>query len=82
MNREGFKGDPEYVPAIKEMKPPTSKKELQSLIGRLVWIRQFLETHLHERMRSDTFSGLMAPLHKLNKANKAFTWTEKADKAF
>ena len=51
------------------MKPPTSKKELHSLIGCLVLIRQFLETRLDERIRSDTFSNLM------------FTWTEKADKA-
>ena len=79
---DGFKADPEYVCANKEMEPPTTKKALQSLIGRLVWIRQFLETRLHERIRSDTFSNLMGPIHELNKANKAFTWTERANKAF
>jgi len=82
VTNEGFKADPEYVRAIKEMRPPTSKKALQSLIGRLVWIRQFLETRLHEQIRSDTFSNLMSPIHELNKANRAFLWTEEADKAF
>ena len=49
VNSKGFKADPEYVPAIREMSPASiSKKELQSFIGRLVWIRQFLETRLHE----------------------------------
>ena len=64
------------------MKPPTSKKELQSLIGRLVWIIQFLETRLHEQIRYDMFSSLMSPIHELNKVNKPFAWTERADKAF
>ena len=64
------------------MRPPTSKKEIQSLIGRLVWIRKFLETRLDKQIRSDTFSNLMRPIHELNKTNKTFTWTEKEDKTF
>ena len=82
VNSEGFKDDPEYVLAIKEIEPPTSRKELQSLIGRLVWIRQFLETRLYEKIKSDTFSNLMGPIHELNKTNKTFTWTERADMVF
>ena len=76
---DGFKDDPEYVRAIREMEPSTTKKALQSLISRLVWIRQFLETRLLERIRSDTFSNLKGPIHE---SNKAFTWTERANKAF
>ena len=45
---DGFWADPEYVRAIMEKKPPTSKKEQQSLICRLVCIRQFLEMRLDE----------------------------------
>ena len=78
----GFKVDPEYISAIREMEPLISKKALQSLISCLVWIRQFLETCLDKQIRSDTFSNLTRSIHKLNKANKAFIWTEKADKAF
>ena len=82
VNSKGFKTDPEYVRAIREMKPPTSKKELQSLISRLMCIRPFLETRLHEQIRYDMFSGLMSPIHEFNKVTKPFAWTERADKAF
>ena len=40
VNSKGFKADSEYVRTIREMKHPTSKKKLQGLIGRLVWIRR------------------------------------------
>ena len=82
VNSKGSKADPEYVRAIREMKALTPKKELQSLIGRLVWIRQFLETRLHEQIRHDIFSSLMSPIHELNKVNNPFAWTERTDKAF
>ena len=82
VNNKGFKTNPAYIQAIREMKPPTSEKELQSLIGRLVRIRKFLETRLHEQIRYDMFSSLMSPIHELNKVNKPFAWTERADKAF
>ena len=39
VNSKGFKAGLEYVRAIRKIKPPTSKKELQNLIGCLVWIR-------------------------------------------
>ena len=68
----------EYV----DMKPPTMRKELQSLIGRLVWIRQFIETRLNESIRTDMFSNLMAPINELNKPGWTFVWTEGANKAF
>ena len=75
--QQGIQGRP-----IREMKPPTSKKELQSFIGRFVWIRQFLETRLHEQIRYDMFSSVMSRIHELNKVNKPFAWIERADKAF
>ena len=82
MNSDGFKADPEYVRAIIDMKPPTTRKELQSLIGRLVWIRQFIETRLNESIRTDMFSNLMAPINELNNPGRTFIWTEGANKAF
>ena len=71
VNSKGFKADSEYVRAIREMKPPTSKKELQSFIGRLVWIRQFLETCLHEQIRYGMFSSLMSSIHELKSTNRS-----------
>ena len=82
VNSDGFKADPEYVRAIIDMRPPTTRKELQSLIGRLVWIRQFIETRLNESIRTDMFSNLMAPINELNKPGRTFVWTEGANKAF
>ena len=82
VNSDGFKADPEYVRAIIDMKPPTTRKELQSLIGHLVWIRQFIETRLNESIRTDMFSNLMAPINELNKPGRTFVWTEGANKAF
>ena len=82
MNSDGFKANPEYVRAIIDMKPPTTRKELQSLIGRLVWIRQFIETRLNESIRTDMFSNLMAPINELNKPGRTLVWTEGANKAF
>ena len=82
VNSKGFKADPAYVHAIREMKPLKSKKELQNLLSRFVWIRQFLETRLHEQIRYDMFSSLLSPIHELNKVNNPFAWTERADKAF
>ena len=82
VNNEGFRADPEYTRAITEMSPPTTKKELQSFIGRLVWIRQFLETNVDEHVQTTAFSKLMAPIHELNRETKSFIWTERANIAF
>ena len=72
MNSDRFKANPEYVRAIINMKPPTTRKELQSLIRRLVWIQQFIETRLNESIRTDMFSNLMAPINELNKPGQTF----------
>ena len=82
IDHKGFRADPEYTKAITEMSPPTTRKELQSFIGRLVWIRQFLETNVDEHLRTTSFSKLMAPIHELNRSTKSFSWTEKANTAF
>ena len=37
---------------------------------------------LNEQIKYDMFSSLMSPIHELNKVNKTFPWTERADKAF
>ena len=77
-----FRADPKCVKAIREMKPPTTRKELRSLIGRLIWIRQFLETKLYGSIRTDTFSQLLAPIHALNRDNIKFIGTDDAHRAF
>ena len=54
------------ITAIDKVVPPTSKKELQSLIGKINFIRRFI-SNLSERMRPFT------PLLKL-KVDQEFVW--------
>ena len=82
VSKDGYSPNPKYVQGIMDMNSPTSKQELLKMIGRLVWIRSFLETRLHEKVKSSTFAELMKPLHKLNKGNEPFQWTDEANKAF
>jgi hypothetical protein len=55
------------------MKAPLNKKELQSLIGKINFIRRFI-SNLSERIQPFT------PLLKLN-ANQKFVWGEEQQKA-
>merc|ERR1711914_56622 len=64
------------------MKSPTTRQENLKLVGRLVWIRQFLETRLYEEVKSSTFAELMKPIHHLNKSSVPFEWTQEAEEAF
>ena len=79
---DGFKPNSKYVQGIMDMQPPTSKDENLKFVGKLTWIRQFLETRLCERVRSSSFSELMKPIHALNKSGIVFAWTPEADRAF
>ena len=60
--------------AIDEVVPPTNKTQLQSLIGKINFIRKFI-SNLSERMLS------FSPLLKL-KANQEFRWDDVQHKAF
>ena len=83
VDESGYKPNPEYVEGINHITPPTTKKELKSLIGRLTWIRQFCETRLDEPVKGSTFADLMKPVHELTKDDtmrKEF-WNKEADRA-
>ena len=80
VSSDGYRPNPEYVEGINNIRPPTNKKELRSLIGRLTWIRQFCETRLHEPVRGSTFADLMKDIHQLSKENSPEIWNKKADK--
>ena len=82
ITEDGYRPNPEYAQGVMDMNPPTSKQENLKLVGRLTWIRQFLEVKLLEKVRSSTFAELMKPIHNLNKADVVFEWTEEANKAF
>ena len=82
VGKEGFSPNPKYVQGIMDMKSPTTRQENLKLVGRLVWIRQFLETRLYEEVKSSTFAELMKPIHHLNKSSVPFEWTQEAEEAF
>jgi len=82
INKDGFTADPEYVEAIRHLPPPTNRRELQAVIGRIVWLRHFVETRVGERVRLNNFSHLLKELNLLNRKDKKFEWTDKAEIAF
>ena len=84
VTRKGFRADPAHVQGITEMPAPTSLKELQMTIGRIVWMRHFVETRVGERARLTNFSTLISHMNLLNRKEnrKSFTWTPEADAAF
>ena len=79
---DGFKPNPEYVAAVKNMAPPTTRKELQSCLGRLNWLRKFIETQIGEEIANKCFANLMNTLNKLNRKDRKFSWSAEANEVF
>ena len=80
ISQKGMRPIPEYVEGLKCIKPPTTDKELKSLIGRLVWLKSFIGTRLGESVKICSFSNLMEPIFELTRKS-TFDWTDSADKA-
>ena len=81
ITKNGYSADPQYVQGILDMKSPTNKDENMKLVGRLVWIKSFIETRLFEKVNTSNYAELMKPIHDLNKGSDAFKWTDEAEKA-
>ena len=82
VNSRGYSANPDYVKDILMMPSPTSRKELQRLIGSMVWRRHFWEPRGGEHIKACTFAQIAATLHELNRANQKFEWTPAAEAAF
>ena len=84
IDRSGYSLVKEYVDAIKDLRAPTTKKEVLSLIGRVVWLKELVGTRMYEKVSVTSFSHLFSELHKLrNDAdNKNVIWTREADAAW
>ena len=80
ISQKGMRPIPEYVEGLQSIKPPTTDKELKSLIGRLVWLKSFIGTRLGESVKICSFSNLMEPIFELTRKS-TFDWTSSADKA-
>ena len=72
ISKDGLKPDPEKVSAIKNMPKPTSKAELQTLLGFINYLSKFLPK----------LSDVSAPLRELTVGQSKFTWAKQHDKAF
>ena len=81
MSKEKIEPCQEYIDGVNQMRPPTTKKGLQSLIGTLVWLRTFIGCKMGGRVGLESFSHLMNPIMTCNN-DKKFAWTDAATAAF
>ncbi|PIK36097.1 hypothetical protein BSL78_27073 [Apostichopus japonicus] len=70
LSAEGVAPDPAKVSAIKELKAPTNKQELQSLLGLVQYLSKFAK-----------LSPLTEPLRKLLQKDSVFEWTQSHEAA-
>ena len=82
ISEKGFTADPEYVEAIRHLPAPTTRRELQATIGRVVWMRHFIETRVGERVKTNNFATLIRELNKLNRKDTKFEWSREAHDAY
>ncbi|PIK59033.1 hypothetical protein BSL78_04060 [Apostichopus japonicus] len=70
LSADGIAPDPAKVSAIRNLKAPSTKQELQSLLGLVQYLAKFAK-----------MSQLTEPLRKLLQNDAAFVWTENHDAA-
>ena len=68
----GVSIDPERVQSIKDVRPPTNKKALQSFLGKINFIHRFVPN----------FAERIKPLSSLLKKDVAFRWGDETNKSF
>ncbi|KAL6462444.1 hypothetical protein MHYP_G00288660 [Metynnis hypsauchen] len=72
LTREGIRPDPSKVKAIREMAPPRSKTELETILGMVTYLSRF----------APRLSETTAPLRQLLKESSEFVWDSNHDIAF
>ncbi|KAK1427764.1 hypothetical protein QVD17_16458 [Tagetes erecta] len=75
VSKQDIKANPDKVRAIQEMRSPKTKKEVQSLNGRLAALHRFLSKSAERSL--PFFKTLKGCLQK-----KDFEWSEEAEQAF
>ena len=68
----GIEANPIKIEAIRRMKPPTTKKGVQKLTGRLASLNRFISRSAEKSL----------PFFKVLKGSKKFQWGPEQDKAF
>ena len=71
-HRKGIEANPEKIEAIRRMKPPTTKKGVQKLTGRLASLNRFISRSVEKCL----------PFFKALKGTGNMQWGEEQTKAF
>lgn len=72
ISEAGVKMDPKKTEAIKNLKTPTTEKEVRSFLGMVGFYRKFIPD----------FAKVAEPLHKLLRKDTLFEWSSECDLAF
>ena len=72
LTSSGIEPDPKKVTAIRDMPPPTNKAELQTVLGIMTYLSEFVRN----------LSNVSNPMRKLLTQNNQFVWDEPQKKAF
>jgi len=72
VSKEGREPEPEKIKVILELKPPTSVKEVQRVLGHTGWYRELIED----------YATITTPITSLQRKGTKFKWTRECDKAF
>jgi hypothetical protein len=68
----GISIDPERVTTIQNLQAPTSKKEIQSFMGKINFVRRFIPN----------FARMVKPIHNMLKQDRSFSWNDDTEKYF
>lgn len=68
----GINIDPDRVVAIQNLQAPSSKKEIQSFMGKINLIRRFIPD----------FARMVKPIHNMLKQDRSFSWNDTIEKDF
>ena len=72
VSSDGVQPDPAKISVIKNLKPPTTVREVRSFIGMASYYRRFI----------DHFSDIAGPLTQLTRKYAKFMWNEECQNAF
>lgn len=72
ISKDGVKPDPAKIRAVRDMKPPKDKGELETILGMVNYLSKF----------APMLSDINAPLRQLLKESSEFVWDAQHDRAF
>ena len=71
LSANGVRTDPEKVKAVKNLKRPTNKSELRSMLGLITYFSRFIKD----------YATLVEPLRELNRGSQIWSWSDKHSEA-